>query len=141
VYKLDWMNRLTEHLADHYDPGKPLVLCGDFNVARDDLDAAKPMVWAESVLCVPEVRARLSDWLAWGLRDVLREKHPDGGVYSWWDYRMLAFPKDDGLRLDYILTTPALADSCTSASVDRDERKGDKPSDHAPVVADFTWGK
>ena len=78
-------------------------------------------------------------WIVdWGLIDVFRQRHPEGGIYSWWDYRMLAFPKNDGLRLDYILATEPLAQRCTCAEVDRDQRKGEKPSDHAPVVATFT---
>jgi exodeoxyribonuclease-3 len=69
--------------------------------------------------------------------DVFRQQHAEGGLYSWWDYRMLAFPKNDGLRLDYIFATPSLAAHCTASEIDRQERKGEKPSDHAPVIADF----
>ena len=77
-------------------------------------------------------------WIVdWGLIDVFRQRHPEGGIYSWWDYRMLAFPKNDGLRLDYIFATEPLAQRCTSAEVDREQRKGEKPSDHAPVVTEF----
>ena len=78
--------------------------------------------------------------LAWGLVDVLRQHHPEGGLYSWWDYRRLAFSKNDGLRLDYILATKPLAAQSTTVQIDRQERKGggaDKPSDHAPVVFRF----
>jgi exodeoxyribonuclease-3 len=82
-------------------------------------------------------RAALEELLSWGLVDVHRQQHPKGGLYSWWDYRMLAFPKNDGLRLDYVLATQPLACRCTSAEIDRQERKGEKPSDHAPVVATF----
>jgi hypothetical protein len=69
--------------------------------------------------------------LAWGLVDAFRRHHPEGGLYSWWDYRVLAFPKNDGRRLDFILATEPLATRCTAAEIDRGERKGDKPSDHA----------
>ena len=68
---------------------------------------------------------------------MLRTQHPEGGLYSWWDYRMLAFPKNDGLRLDYVLATESLAGRCIRADIDREERKGEKPSDHAPVMAAF----
>jgi exodeoxyribonuclease-3 len=137
TYKIDWLRRLHRYLQDHLDPAAPAVLCGDFNVARDDLDVARPDRWAESVLCHREVRHRFDAILAWGLADVVRAHHPEGGVYSWWDYRMLAFPKNDGLRIDHVLATASMADRCTAAEIDRNERKGAKPSDHAPVVATF----
>jgi exodeoxyribonuclease III len=135
AYKLDWLRRLRAFLERHFTPETPLVLCGDFNVARDDRDVASPAVWAETVLFHPTSRAVLEELLSWGLVDVLRQQHPEGGLYSWWDYRMLAFPKNDGLRLDYVFATQSLASRCTSAEIDREERKGEKPSDHAPVVA------
>jgi exodeoxyribonuclease III len=88
-------------------------------------------------LCHRDARRRFDALLAWGLVDVFRERHPEGKIYSWWDYRMLAFPKNHGLRLDYVLATEPLAKTCTAAEVDRAERKGEKPSDHAPVVVEF----
>ena len=137
IYKLDWMRKLRALLdSDHY-AASPVLVCGDTNIALHDRDVAKPEKWAGSVLCTPEGRAALRHICDWGLRDVFGEKHPDGGVYSWWDYRQLAFPKGDGLRIDHILATDSLADYCTAASIDRDERKGEKPSDHAPVIAEF----
>jgi exodeoxyribonuclease-3 len=78
--------------------------------------------------------------LAWGLVDVFRQHHPDGGLYSWWDYRMLGFPKNNGLRIDYILATESVAKCCTVAEIDREERKGEKPSDHAPVMVVMEHG-
>lgn len=136
-YKLEWLARLRQHLERRFEPAQPLVLCGDFNVARDDTDVARPDEWAGSVLCHETVRDALEQVLGWGLADVHRQHHPDGGVYSWWDYRRLGFPKGNGLRLDYLFATAPLAACCTAAEVDRDERKGSKPSDHAPVVAVF----
>jgi exodeoxyribonuclease-3 len=137
VYKLDWMGRLRAYLESRYTPTTPLLVCGDFNVARDDLDVAHPAQWAGTVLCYASARMALERILDWGLVDVFRQRHPEGELYSWWDYRMLAFPRNDGLRLDYIFATESLAQRCTSAEIDRDERKGEKPSDHAPVVAVF----
>ena len=136
-YKLRWMQRLTAYLGRHWSPGDPVVLCGDLNVAADDRDVAEPDEWADTVLCVPQVRQALEGIRRWGLVDVFRKHHGEGGVYSWWDYRMAAFPRNDGLRLDHVLATEALASRCTRAEVDRDERKGHKPSDHAPVLAWF----
>ena len=136
-YKLSWLDRLLAHLRTHYSAQEPLILCGDFNIAPDARDLSRPEEWQDSVLCTPEVRQRWSELLAWGLHDVFREQHPEGGHYSWWDYRMLGFPKNNGLRIDHILATTPLATCVTSVHIDRDERKGKLPSDHAPVVADF----
>ena len=112
-------------------------LWGDFNVARDEKDVARLEAWAGTVLFHHETRSAMEHLLAWGLVDVFRQHHPEGGLYSWWDYRMLAFPKNDGLRLDYLLATEPLAARCTAAEIDREQRKGEKPSDHAPVVTLF----
>ena len=136
-YKLDWLRRLKEHLGARCRPSDPLILCGDFNVALDDSDVANPETWAGSVLCHQDARDALEDVRRWGLTDVFRQHHPEGGVYSWWDYRMLGFPKNDGVRIDHIFATEQLAGRCTGAEIDRDERKGQKPSDHAPVFAVF----
>jgi exodeoxyribonuclease-3 len=133
-YKLEWLGRLRAYLERSADPSERLVLCGDFNVAPDDKDVAHPESWANSVLCHDDVRRALAGIVDWGLVDLVRKKHPDGGVYSWWDYRMLAFPKNDGLRIDHILATASVAERLESAEVDRQERKGKQPSDHAPVV-------
>jgi exodeoxyribonuclease-3 len=136
-YKLTWMARLRDYLDRYHTPDEQLVVCGDTNIAIDDADVANPESWAESVLCAEPGRAALSKIVEWGLTDVFREHHPEGGIFSWWDYRQLAFPKNDGLRIDHILATASLAARCVSAEIDRDERKGAKPSDHAPVIATF----
>ncbi len=141
AFKLDWLRRLRAFLDRHYTPETPLVLCGDFNVARDERDVADPVAWGPSVLYHPSSRAALEELLDWGLVDVFREQHPEGGLYSWWDYRNLAFPRNNGLRLDYLFATRALAGHCKAAAIDRAERKGPKPSDHAPVIAEFDWDR
>jgi exodeoxyribonuclease III len=137
VYKLAWLARLRKYLERTANPDELMVVCGDFNVAPRASDVRHPAQWEPTVLFHPDVRAALDDVCAWGLVDVLAEKYPQGGVYSWWDYRQLAFPKGDGLRIDLILATPPLATKCTQAQVDREQRKGKQPSDHAPVVAEF----
>jgi exodeoxyribonuclease III len=139
TYKLAWLDRMRAYLERTHDPAKPLVLCGDLNIAPDDMDVARPDEWRRSVLCLPEVRAAFGRLIAWGLVDVMRVHHPNGGPYSWWDYRMLGFQKGNGLRIDHILATPPLAATCSSAEIDRNERKGKLPSDHAPVYAQFAW--
>ncbi len=139
-YKLDWLGRLRAQLDKTAQSSDDLILAGDLNVATDDCDVAEPDVWADSVLCEQQVRHALADVCDWGLVDVFRKHHPEGGVYSWWDYRAGAFPKNNGLRIDHILASESLANRCSSAEVDRDERKikGElKPSDHAPVIAVF----
>ena len=137
AYKLDWMQRLRDHLDRRFAPSDPLVLCGDFNVARFDDEVADPDGWAGTVLCHPTARDALERVREWGFTDVFRTHHPDGGIYSWWDYRAGAFHRNDGLRLDHVFATEPLAARCTAVEVDRDERKGTKPSDHAPVLATF----
>jgi exodeoxyribonuclease-3 len=139
AYKLAWLERLSRYLERHHKPEEPLVLCGDLNIAPDDGDVARPDEWRDTVLCLPAVRHAFQRLLGWGLADVFRAQHPEGGIYSWWDYRMLGFPKNNGLRIDHVLATGVLASRCTHAFVDRDERKGKLPSDHAPVVATFDW--
>jgi exodeoxyribonuclease-3 len=136
-YKLAWLQGLREYLARRYTPEHPIVLGGDFNVARDDGDVARPADWAETVLCHGQARDALERVLDWGLADLVRAKHPAGGLYTWWDYRMLAFPKNNGLRIDYIFATAPVVARLTAARVDRDERKGPKPSDHAPVIVEL----
>ena len=138
VYKLDWMRRLAEHLRSQIQHTTPIVLAGDFNVAPDDLDVANPDKWGASVLCHESAREALDKVRAVGLVDVLRQHHPEGGVYSWWDYQLLGFPKNDGLRIDHVFATRELAARSMTAWVDREERKGHKPSDHAPVFATFS---
>jgi exodeoxyribonuclease-3 len=140
-YKLRWLERLRAFLAAHHSPNEPIVVCGDFNVAPDDRDVYDPKLWENQTLCHPEERARLKELCEFGLVDVLRRAHPEGpGPYSWWDYRMLAFPKNLGLRIDLVLATAPVSARVEDARVDRDERKinkankEDKPSDHAPVI-------
>ena len=137
-YKLAWLARLRAHLDRHGDPTEPLALCGDFNVAPDDSDVANPDAWRNTVLCHEEGRLALSSVKAWGLVDLVRMKHPDGGIYSWWDYRLLGFPKNDGLRIDHIFATEPVARRLAAAAIDRNERKGKQPSDHAPVLVELT---
>ena len=137
AYKLAWLGRLREYLERDADPGDDVALCGDFNVAPEDLDVCDPAGWADSVLCHDDARSALARVADWGLTDTFRPLHPDEPIFSWWDYRQLAFPRNQGLRIDHVYATASLAATATEAFVDRDERKGKKPSDHAPVVVTF----
>ncbi|HEU5478805.1 MAG TPA: exodeoxyribonuclease III, partial [Candidatus Tumulicola sp.] len=116
-------------------PATPLVLCGDFNVTRDDKDVWSPEAWAGKIHCSPDERAALDRVLEFGLVDLFRQHQPDGGVYSWWEYLGVSFFKNRGLRIDYVFATPPVAARCTACTIDRDARKGQDASDHAPVIA------
>ncbi len=136
-YKLRWLDRLEAWLRRTTRPGERVIVCGDFNIVPRDLDAHDAAAWRGTVLLNPEVRGRLAALEGTGLVDVVARRHPEGGPFSWWDYRMLGFPKNHGLRIDLVLASPAQADRCIDAFTDRDQRKGEKPSDHAPVVVTF----
>ena len=139
AFKLAWMERLATKLRAEHAPDEPLALCGDFNVAPTDLDVRNPEKWAETVLCRPEVRQALQRIRDFGLVDTLRRTKPEeGNLYSYWDYQQLAFPKNDGIRIDHVDVTEPLARRLLEVRIDREERKGKQPSDHAPVIATFT---
>ena len=138
AYKLAWLRRLRRFLERDCHADRPLALCGDLNIAPEARDVHDPEHWEGSVLFHVDLRAAFADLCAWGLADSLRLHHQEGGLYSWWDYRMLAFPKNAGLRIDHVLVTRPLAAVSTAVVIDRNERKGKQPSDHAPVLADFT---
>ncbi len=138
AYKLTWLARLRRWLDTQADPGRPLALCGDWNVAPDDRDVHDPARWDGAILCSEPERAALREVAGWGLTDAYRAHHPDGRAYSWWDYRGVSFFKDQGLRIDAILASPPLAARLTACTIDREARKGRDASDHAPVVADFS---
>jgi exodeoxyribonuclease-3 len=137
AYKLAWYARLRRYLDRVGTRDTPLVLCGDFNVTIDDRDVWSPAAWAGKIHCSPAERAALADVTAFGLVDVFRQHHAEGGVYSWWDYRGVSFFKDQGLRIDYVFATAPVAARCTACSIDRTARKGQDASDHAPVIAEI----
>ena len=137
LYKLEWLDRLRAFLERSADPGQALALCGDMNVALEARDVHDPAMWEGKVLFHPDERAALARVCAWGLKDAFRMHHAEDGRFSWWDYRQLGFPRNQGLRIDHLFVTAPLAARCTSADIDRDARKGKHPSDHAPVIAVF----
>jgi len=114
-----------------------LAVCGDFNVAPEDIDTYDPELWRGAIMCSEGERAAFRQLCDIGLIDTLRLHHKGGGNFSWWDYRMLSFPKNRGLRIDAILASKSLAEKCVAAGIDREMRKGNEPSDHAPVWAEF----
>ncbi|HEX6569300.1 MAG TPA: exodeoxyribonuclease III [Acidimicrobiales bacterium] len=139
-YKLRWLARLRAHVQADESPGgppRPRAVCGDFNVAPDDIDVWNPQAFEGATHVTPEERAAVAELEALGLRDAFREQYPGvEGLFSWWDYRAGAFHKHQGMRIDLLLLSSGLADRVTWALVDRNARKGQKPSDHAPVFVD-----
>ncbi|HQR11408.1 MAG TPA: exodeoxyribonuclease III [Casimicrobiaceae bacterium] len=133
-YKLDWCAAMTRYLRDELSRHPNLAMLGDFNVAPDDRDVHDPALWAGQVLCSEPERAAFRGFLATGLQDSFRLFDQPPATFSWWDYRQLAFPKNHGLRIDHVLLSEPLAERCTASRIDRNERKGEKPSDHAPVL-------
>jgi exodeoxyribonuclease III len=141
TYKLGWLERLRAVLLTSHDPGTPLVIAGDFNIAPDDRDVWDPAAFVGATHVSPAERVALGDLLGWGLVDVFRQHHDEAGVFSWWDYRGGSFHKGEGMRIDLVLATAGLAERCTAARIDRNARKGKPtPSDHAPVLATFGEG-
>lgn len=136
-YKLKWFERMESFLKKRFSPEDRLVVGGDFNVAPEDRDVHSPAEWEGSILFSEPEKAAMKSLFSFGLVDTFRLHNQDKGLFSWWDYRALAFPFNKGLRIDFLLATKALASHCTSAAIDREERKGEKPSDHAPCIATF----
>lgn len=136
-YKLEWLARLREYLDAAASPADPLLLLGDFNIAPDERDVHDPARWRGKIHFHPREHAALAGVMRWGLFDLFRKHHEEGGFYSWWDYRMLAFPKNHGLRIDLVLGTQAMLDRCTGSEIQREERKGEHPSDHVPVIVEL----
>ena len=136
-YKLRWYSRLRTCLAQHETAGNDLAVCGDFNVAPKDEDVHDPALWRGAIMCSDGERAAFDSLCTAGLVDTLRLHRPESGIFTWWDYRMLSFPKNRGLRIDAVLASRTLAGRCTAAGVEREMRKGKEPSDHAPIWAEF----
>ncbi len=136
-YKLAWLRATTAWLKNELAANDQLVVVGDFNIAPADNDVHDPKAWAGQVLCSDAERAALQELLAIGLKDSLRLLEPDAQIFTWWDYRMNAFKRKMGLRIDHILVSAALAAKCRSCAVDLEPRRHERPSDHAPVYAEF----
>ena len=134
-YKLNWYARLRDCLSK--EENRELIVCGDFNVAPEDIDVHDPVLWGGAIMCSDRERAAFRQLCDVGLIDTLRLHRQESGLFSWWDYRMLSFPKNRGLRIDAVLANKSLAEKCTAAGIDREMRKGKEPSDHAPVWAEF----
>ncbi|WP_206951860.1 exodeoxyribonuclease III [Trinickia acidisoli] len=135
AYKLRWLDALTQWLKDEMHRHPKLALLGDYNIAPEDRDVHDPKAWEGQNLVSPEERAAFVKLVELGLTDAFRQFEQPEKTFTWWDYRMLAFRRNAGLRIDHILLSAALAEACTMCEVDRTPRKWDQPSDHAPVIA------
>jgi exodeoxyribonuclease-3 len=139
AYKMHWLEKVTEFIAQQSAEHENVVVLGDFNIAPDDRDVYDPEYWRGKILCTDKEREKLNNILDLGFDDSFRLLHDDAGHYSWWDYRMGGFPRNLGLRIDLILSNEPMSEMLTSAYIDKQPRSWERPSDHTPVVAEFDY--
>jgi exodeoxyribonuclease-3 len=137
-YKLSWLAALRDFLAGELKTHDKLVVLGDFNIAPDDRDVYDPEKWGDDVLCSPLERKALGELLKLGLTDVYRNFEQPEKDFSWWDYRRAGFQRNAGLRIDLILASDAMSGACQASYIDREPRTWERPSDHTPVIAEFS---
>jgi len=138
AYKMRWLEALREWLRAEMAAHPQLVLLGDFNIAPEDRDVYDPVAWAGQIHCTPEERAHFQGLVGLGLVDAFRLFEQPPKSWSWWDYRNLAFRKNQGLRIDHILVSPALRARVAACTIDKLPRKNERPSDHAPVIVELS---
>ncbi|MBL8391625.1 MAG: exodeoxyribonuclease III [Candidatus Accumulibacter sp.] len=138
AYKLAWLDALRRWIGEGLRGNPNLILAGDFNIAPEDRDVHDPLAWSGQILCSDAERSAYQALLDLGLHDSFRLFAQAEKSFSWWDYRMLGFQKNHGLRIDHILLSSPLADRCTAAGIRLEMRKLERPSDHAPVTAELT---
>lgn len=135
IYKLSWLKALQTWLGEELQQNSRLALLGDFNIAPADIDVHDPSKWIGQNLVSPEERQAFQQLVELGLTDSFRMFEQPPKIFSWWDYRMMGFRRNAGLRIDHILLSEALKDKCIASIVDKEPRTWEQPSDHAPVVA------
>ena len=135
VYKLDWLNKLHTWLTEELEQNQRLALLGDYNIAPEDQDVHDPKAWEGQNLVSPPERNAFQDLINLGLSDSFRMFEQAPKTYSWWDYRMMGFRRNTGMRIDHILLSEALKEKCSASIVDKEPRTWEQPSDHAPVIA------
>jgi exodeoxyribonuclease-3 len=138
TYQLGWLGALRGLLAAELERYPRLLVVGDFNIAPEDRDVYDPVAWTGQVLCTPAERAALASIRELGLEDAFRLFEQAPASYTWWDYRMGMWRRNKGLRIDLMLASRGLSRSCTACRIDREPRGWDRPSDHVPVVAEFS---
>lgn len=136
-YKLDWLEKIRVFVEGEMARYTKLVVLGDFNIAPEDRDVHDPEAWRGKILCSEPERRAFQRLLDLGLSDAFRLFEQEEASFSWWDYRAAGFRRNLGLRIDHILVSPALKGQCQACRIDKAPRKLGKPSDHAPVVAEF----
>jgi exodeoxyribonuclease-3 len=134
IYKMQWLDALQHWLGKELQSHPQLVLMGDFNITVDDRDVWDPVGLAETIHCTSTERAHFQALVELGLADAFRHFHQQDKLYSWWDYREMAFRRNRGLRIDHILVSKPLQDRLQSCEIDKLPRKNERPSDHAPVI-------
>ena len=137
-YKLKWLAALREWVREQLASHPKLVLLGDYNIAPEDRDVYDPVAWMDQIHCTPQERAHFQGLIGLGLVDAFRLFEQPLKSWSWWDYRNLAFRKNQGLRIDHILVGEALRAQTSACVIDKLPRKNERPSDHAPVVVELT---
>ena len=136
-YKLTWLNYFKQYLSEQVKKHKKIIVLGDFNIAPEDQDVHDPLLWNEKVLCSTLERNAFQEMLQLGFIDSFRLFEQPPKSYSWWDYRMLGFRRNAGLRIDHILISQDLKNICQRSSIDKAPRKWERPSDHAPVIVEI----
>ncbi|MDA0336019.1 MAG: exodeoxyribonuclease III [bacterium] len=137
-YKIDWLEKCSRYIEAQLQQHERFAVVGDFNIAPEDADVHDPAGWTGQVLVSGPERQAFQRLLGLGLTDTFRLFEQEAEIFSWWDYRMGAFRRNRGLRIDHILVSAALRDTCNLSRVDREPRTWDRPSDHAPVLAEFS---
>jgi exodeoxyribonuclease-3 len=137
VYKLAWLKALEDWLKDELSKNSRLALLGDYNIAPTDTDVHDPSKWIGQNLVSPEERRAFQQLLDLGLTDSFRMFEQAAKSFSWWDYRMMGFRRNAGMRIDHILLSEALKDKCKASMIDKEPRTWEQPSDHAPVIAEI----
>jgi exodeoxyribonuclease-3 len=135
VYKLDWLNKLHTWLTEELEQNQRLALLGDYNIAPEDQDVHDPKAWEGQNLVSPPERNAFQELINLGLTDSFRMFEQAPKTFSWWDYRMMGFRRNAGMRIDHILLSEALKEKCSASIVDKEPRTWEQPSDHAPVIA------
>ena len=136
-YKLNWLHNVDTFLKNELIKNPKLIVLGDFNIAPEEIDVHDPKLWEGQVLFSDLERQAFRDMLQLGFGDCYRQLHPGEKNFTWWDYRMGAFRRNLGLRIDHILASQALASKCDRCDIDKTQRAKEQPSDHAPVIAEF----
>ncbi len=137
AHKLEWMARLRAYLDQAFDPGEPVLLVGDFNVAPEDRDVYDADALRDRILFSEPEKEALERIRAWGFVDCFRRHHDEAGLYSWWDYRLNMFRRGLGLRIDHIWGSRPVAEACSGCEILVEPRRWQRPSDHAPVMAEL----